>query len=90
MTVEYAVRFEGPDMVCQLIVDKTDYVEIHRIPNACQGDDTMLCALLIELCQQAAEWDAGQLLPWIWPQDDAEPSDLRVVWSGPLDRTLSC
>lgn len=84
MSIEYAVRFEGKALVCHLIVDDTDFLEVHRIPCACQGEDPILCSLLIEVCQLAAERDAGQLLPWIFSDDDA---DMRVCWTSPLDRS---
>lgn len=88
MTIEYVVRVEDGDLVCHLIVDRSDYVEIHRIPGGCQHDDPMLCAMLIEVCQIAAERDAGQLLPWVWPADDAPETDPRVCWTTDLVRVI--
>jgi hypothetical protein len=84
VTVEYVVRFEDRDLVCQLVVDRTDYIEVHRIPDACQDSDAELCSLLIGVCQVAAERDAGQLLPWIWADPDGDDRDLRVCWTSPL------
>ncbi len=82
MTVEYVVRFEDRDLVCHLVVDGTDYVTIHRIACACQDDDWHLCASLIEICQRAAEMDAGRMLGWVFTD---ETSDLRVCWTGQVD-----
>lgn len=79
---EFVIRFEGDDLVCFLIVDHTDFVEIGREANACCGtvDD---CTCQIDRLMQLAEIEHGGPLPWAFNIDD-EPGG-RVAWTGSLD-----
>lgn len=80
MRREFVIRFEGADLVCFLIVDTTDFVEIGREPAACVTVDD--CAAQIERLQLLAEMETGGPLPWTFTQD---PTSERLAWTGPLN-----
>jgi hypothetical protein len=77
----YVIRFEGNDLVCFLVIDETDFVEIGREAGACL--DVLACGCEIDRLMQLAEWEHGGVLPWTFSQNDCEGG--RVAWTGPLN-----
>lgn len=80
MRRQYVIRFEGADLVCFLIVDDTNFVEIGRELHACCNVDD--CAAQIDRLMQLAEMEHGDVLPWTFTQD---PTSERLAWTGPLN-----
>lgn len=95
MRVEYTIRLEPQtdrrqDLICWMVLDRTDYCEIHRVPGACEGvgvDATCSCSDAIDACMAAAEEDWGGRLPWAFPDDEElARGGGRVAWTGGLVR----
>lgn len=78
MICEYVVRFENEDLVCFLIVERVNFIELERFPVACVGCIEE-CAEQIDACQRVAEEDWGRSLPWAFSDD---PGESRVCWTG--------
>lgn len=77
---EFVIRFEGDDLVCFLIVDHTDFVEISRVVDACNNVDD--CDCQIDRLMFLAEMEYGGPLPWAFTEGETGG---RVAWTGPLD-----
>ena len=80
MNHEYVIRFEGNDLVCFLVVDGTDFVEIGREAAACL--DVLDCGCEIERLMELAEWEFDGALPWTFTLGEEGG---RVAWTGPLN-----
>ena len=80
MICEYTIRFEDDDLVCFLIIDRVNFIELERMGTPCRRD-VERCANAINHCQRIAEEDWGGPLPWAFDEDlDAS----RVCFTGRL------
>lgn len=77
---EFVIRFEDDDLVCFLIVDHANFLEIGREVDACCDVD--VCGREIDRLMVLAEIEHGGPLPWAFTEDGTGG---LIAWTGPLD-----